>query len=309
MKKEANNNPLVSIGIPVVKSNFLKDAIISCLNQSYSRIEIIIQSNAKELYVKKEIRNIVKEINDTRIEFFETETQIPMVENWNQVLSKASGDFFAILCDDDSWDVNFIEEMISLSNKYPRANIFHSRVAFVDESSERFSVSPICPEYEDGLDFIYHRIAKFRSLFLSDFLVKKTPLIEIGGFVNLPDGWGSDDLTWFKLALRGGVGYSHLPLYNYRVSTLNVTNKGSIKNKLLAIERQYHLITNLMSSPEISHSDIRYLMILDKLKKYRGKRKGYFYEKKFVGYWLVPRLLAKILCFVWLYIYSKKHES
>jgi hypothetical protein len=45
-------------------------------------------------------------------------------------------------------------------------------------------------------------------MYLSDFVVKTESLKEINGFIDFPDGWGSDEFTWFKIAMNGGIAYT-----------------------------------------------------------------------------------------------------
>ena len=301
-------NPLVSVAIPVVKPQFLKQTIQSCLDQTYSKIEVIIQSNAKDSVVKREIRDIVEGFEDDRIRFFETVYQLPMIDNWNSLLSKAVGDLFTILCDDDFWHIDFIKELITLSLKYPKVDVFHTRVVFTSESGKYLALSQNCPEYEEGLDFIYHRVAGHRSTFLSDFIVRRKALLNLGGFISLPDGWGSDDLTWFSLVLKSGVCFCQRPLFNYRVSNANTTHNNNYYNKLSAIDLQYRYIKNLIERADIDKNDIRYQMIKSNLIKFRGNRKVHFYEKRLVSYWMINRFIAKVIAMAWLYAFRQKEE-
>ena len=66
-----NNNILVSVGIPVVKSIYLSSAIESCLNQKYTFLEIIILNNASTNEVGDEIELIVKKFDDKRLKYYE----------------------------------------------------------------------------------------------------------------------------------------------------------------------------------------------------------------------------------------------
>ena len=60
------NKSLVTIAIPAYKVEFLKEAISSALNQTYSNIElVIIDDNSPE-----NIDSIIKEFNDSRIHYY-----------------------------------------------------------------------------------------------------------------------------------------------------------------------------------------------------------------------------------------------
>jgi glycosyltransferase involved in cell wall biosynthesis len=290
---------LISIGLPIVKTNFLVKSIECCLNQTYKNIEIIVQNNGPNQKVKNEVREILNKFQDNRIKYFENENQIPMIENWNMTLEKASGKFFTILCDDDIWHKDFIHEMYSLSLKYPKSNIFHSRVALIDASDNLIRLSEICPEHESSLDFIYGRINGSRTFFLSDFLLRKKELIEIGGYISSPDGWGSDDLTYFNLAKHGGVAYSDKVYFKYRVSEFNITNNKNIKNKLKAIDHIHKSITQIIKSyKNLSEYDILIIkMIQTKLLNYKIIRKSHLLKTYFMDKFKLPKYLSLFLSF------------
>jgi len=217
---------LISIGLPVVKKEYFESALNSALDQTYPSVEIILLNNADDLSVKNHIAKIVKKYDGNRIFYYENEFQIPAVENWNKVLSYARGDYFVLFSDDDIYEPDFLAEMQDLFNKYPNADIAHCRVKIIDGDNNTIGYSPICPVYENVIDFIWHRFKGFRTQYASDFMMKTTKLKESGGFVDLPLAWGTDDATWFKLAKQNGIVYSNKVLCHWRCSNINISRRG-----------------------------------------------------------------------------------
>lgn len=291
---------LISIGLPVVKADFLKESLECCLNQSYDNLEIILLNNAGSHKTREEIRAIYQEFNSPKIIYLENEQQLPMIPNWNKTLEKANGEFFSLLCDDDKWDKDFLVRMHELTWKYPETNIFHSRVASINEKGEWLNIAQICPEFEDVYDFIYHRISGFRSMFLSDFMVRTNALRVIGGFYDMPDGWGSDDITWFKIAATGGIAYNSDVLFYYRVSDINISNKKGIGKKLQAIDLQHDAIIELLK--DIPANDefqkTKYQMILDRLKGFVSTKKMFLRKKDLQEKYKLPYSLALGLAYL-----------
>ena len=299
---------LVSIGLPIIKSEFLKKAIESCLIQTYTNFELIIQNNAKESIVKFKIKEIIDSFDDARISYFETEKQLPMVQNWSDTLKKFNGDFCTILCDDDKWHPDFIKEMLRLAKKFPSTNIFHARVVTIDQFDNKLSLSPLCPEFESGLDFLYHRMAGFRNNYLSDFIVRTDSLRKIGGFVDLPDGWGSDDITWFKIASKGGVAYSSRELFYYRDSPVNTSNDKSIQKKLHAIDHQYKEIQKIILDSSAENSVIRN-MLESQLLIFKDSRKCFLWEKRLQKKYKIPYPVAKFIAYIIRYVIRRKQRK
>jgi len=305
------NNPLISIGLPVVKHNFLDKSINSCLSQIYTNIEIIIVNNAKNNSIKNKIRSIVLKNKDKRIKYYENKTQIPMIQNWNLTLNYAHGEFFTILCDDDTWEEDFIAELYNLSLKYPSTNIFHSRVNYINERDEIIKKSRLCPEFETGLDLIYNRILikNYRELFLSDFLVKTKCLKKQNGFIDFPDGWGSDDITWFKIAINGGVAYSSKFLYNYRVNDLNVTNMLDISSKIYSINLQLEEIHKILNKDLLKKNDLE----IKKIKKIKNLlrlfaffKKMNLYKRNYIQRFKLPKFICIIIAVIKVILQKEK---
>lgn len=224
---------MISIGLPAIKSRFLSEAIKSVLDQKFSGFELIIYNDRSD----ENIRNVVKSFADQRIRYIEGECALPVVENWNRVFSYARGEYFILFSDDDRYHPDFLVEMDGLFSRYPGCDIFHSRVRKISESGKLQKLTALCPEFETGVEFIFHRMNGEREQFAPEFAVKTRKLKEIGGFVDLPLAWGSDDLTWFQLAVAGGIAYSTKPLVDWRQSPSQISETGDAEQRLLAIQK------------------------------------------------------------------------
>lgn len=230
------NTVFISIAIPIVKYKFLHKTIQSALDQKYDNFEIILLNNA----LIASDRNIIKEIclsyQDCRISYFENDSQLPPVENWNRILSLSKGVLFALLSDDDYYDQSLLAEINQLHSKYSDIEIFRFRSRIVDELNETIDYTSNYPEQETDIDFIWHRLSGYRKQFLSEFIVKREALIEIGGFVSFENAWGTDDATWIKIASRKGLIVStNKLLCNYRYSAQSITSSANAISKLNAI--------------------------------------------------------------------------
>lgn len=233
---------MISIGLPVVKPEFLSEAIRSVLDQTYQDFELIVVND----HSNERIQSVISSFHDPRIRYFEERKILPIVQNWNRVLSYARGEYFVLFADDDVYHPEFLQEMNLLSLRYPHCHIFHSRVAKINMSGKILSYTVECPEYETALDFIRQRLKGTREQFAPEFMVKTDKLRAIGGFADLPLAWGSDDLTWFQLAQGNGIGYSPKPLVCWRKSDTQVSVTGDISQRLLAVEQYQNWISKFL---------------------------------------------------------------
>ena len=216
--------PLVTIAIPAYKVGFLKEAISSALNQSYSNIELIIVDDCSP----ENIDAIVKEFSDSRIRYYRNDKNVGIQDpsiNWNECLEHAKGDFFALLCDDDTYEPSFIEEMLNLANTYPDVKVFRARARTIDEKNQVVNWYPSAPTFETCFDYMYQKLSGFRRQTISEFLYRTNYIKNLGGFSNAPRAWTADSLSIFKFAQANGIASTQKFLANYRESGNNISSK------------------------------------------------------------------------------------
>lgn len=271
---------MFSIGLPAYKSKFLKQAIDSILNQSYKDFELIIVNDASP----ENVKDIVNSFNDNRIKYYENEFnygKISVVKSWNKCLEYATGEYFIIFSDDDICDKQYLEEMRKLTLKYPETNLFHCRLATIDESNKILNVASICPEYERDFDFIWHRFKGIRLQAAPDFVIKTSELRKIGGFIDLPLAWGSDDLTWFKLAINKGVGYTYKVLVFWRQSEINISRIGCVDKRIEAIKEYDTWVNeNIIKNKNFSENLFYKILVKDYKVWIDNMKKGLMYFAK-----------------------------
>ena len=147
------NQPLVSIGVPAFKTVFLKEAITSLLRQTYTNIEVVIVNDCSPYPV----RDIVEQFGDSRIRYFENEKNVGKndpANNWNRCLEYSHGEYFCLLCDDDLYDPQFVESMLALAAKFPKTNVFRSRVSYINKDGEVTGFYPSSPVWETTIDYV-----------------------------------------------------------------------------------------------------------------------------------------------------------
>ncbi|MCK9205288.1 MAG: glycosyltransferase family A protein [Saccharofermentanaceae bacterium] len=264
---------MISIGLPAVKPAFLTDAIKSVLEQRYPDFELIIVNDRKD----ETIRRIAGSFSDKRIRYYEEDTILPIVKNWNRTLSYARGEYFILFSDDDLYHQDFLSELSGLAQRYPLCNLFHCRVNKLSLSGNVYTSTKICPEFESGLTFILQRLKNSREQFVPEFMVKTDKIKEQGGFVDLPLAWGSDDLTWFSLATDGGAAYCSKDLVYWRESTSQVSFSGSIPQRLIAVKEYQKWIKHFVETiPVKTEEEFKLLEQIKSLIPYNAENQKIF---------------------------------
>lgn len=222
-----------SICIPAFKSRYLKSCIESILQQTIRDFELIILNDCSP----EPIEAIVQQFEDNRIQYLQNDHNvgaIHLVENWNKCLSLAKGEYIMIMGDDDELEPDYLQEFSDLIATYPTLNVYHCRSKIIDDAGEVSMLTPACPSFEHVYDSIWHRLAQYRSNYISDFVYRVEPLRQQGGFYKLPLAWGSDDITAFIATGQQGIAHTNKPVFRYRSNALSITSTGNNLHKMEA---------------------------------------------------------------------------
>lgn len=219
-----------SITIPAYKQKFLYEAIESCLAQTYKDFELIIVDDASP----EDLKSIVEQFDDKRIRYYRNEKNcgaLNVVDNWNICLGYAKGDYVICMGDDDRLLPNCLEEYSMLMDKHPCLNVYHGMTEIIDENTMITGMQEPRPEREGMYSMISGRLRNCRQQYIGDWAFKRTALEHINGYVKMPMAWGSDDLTSYVLAKDSGVANTQVPVFQYRISNLTISNSGHQREK------------------------------------------------------------------------------
>jgi glycosyltransferase involved in cell wall biosynthesis len=111
-----NDAPLVSVLIPTYnRPEFLKQALRSAIEQTYTHTEILIQDNASDF----DIATLVSDFEDPRISFRRNEKNLGMALNWRALSLRAKGKYVAFLNDDDVWEKDYLSNLVEKLERTP----------------------------------------------------------------------------------------------------------------------------------------------------------------------------------------------
>lgn len=219
-----------SITIPAYKQKYLYEAIESCLAQTYKDFELIIVDDASP----EDLKSVVDRCQDSRIRYYRNEKNcgaLHVVDNWNICLGYTKGDYVICMGDDDRLLPNCLEEYSKLIDKYPDLDIYHGMTEIIDENGNVTNMQEARPEREGMYSMISGRLRNSRLQYIGDWLFKRTTLEQLNGYVNMPMAWGSDDLTAYTIAKNKGVANTQIPVFQYRISSLTISNSGHYREK------------------------------------------------------------------------------
>jgi glycosyltransferase involved in cell wall biosynthesis len=190
--------PLVSIGMPVYnRTEALRKALDSLLNQSYRNLEIIISNNSPD---NLEVVAILEEYSskDSRIKCTHQKKNIGVVANFKFVLAKASSDYFMWASDDDLWGESFIQKGLTFLLKNTQYKAWFCTVNNIDSYDReirkyngfsRFTSSK--SKTKDIIKYLFEpEILGKANIIYSIYRIKELNKVIDSYFIN--NAWGSD---------------------------------------------------------------------------------------------------------------------
>ena len=136
--KKFNYNPLISIIIPVynVDRKYLQECLESVLNQSYKNYEICIADDCStNLETIETLKEYEKKYKQIKIVYRKENGHI--VEASNSALSLATGEFIALLDNDDIIETDALYEIVKLINENKNVDMIYTDEDKLDLNGKR----------------------------------------------------------------------------------------------------------------------------------------------------------------------------
>ena len=236
------HNPLISVLIPVynTKPEYLKECIDSVLNQTYKNFEVCIandkSTNIDTINALKEYKNVdkIKIVNRTENGNISAAT--------NSALELASGEFIALLDNDDVLDENALYEVVKVLNKDKEIDFIYT-----DEDKISLNGNYYFPNFKPSFspdtllseNYICH---------LS--VIRKEIVDSLNGFRSEFDGAQDHDLFLRVSERTDKIHHISKILYHWRESTNSTAL--NINNKVYALEVGKKVIEDALKRRKIS---------------------------------------------------------
>jgi glycosyltransferase involved in cell wall biosynthesis len=192
----------VSIVLPVYNgSRYLRQAIESCLKQTYKNIELIIVDDGST----DETPEIIQSYKDQRINYIKHKENQGVPHALNTGFYHATGEYLTWTSDDNLYDKKAIEKMLSFLKNKNLEFVYCDYYWFEDDNLQNLRLTklpdkPIMEKQNDvGACFLYSKKVK-----------------EVVGDFN-PDFILAEDYEyWIRVSQKFSMGHLNKPLYFYR---------------------------------------------------------------------------------------------
>ena len=226
--------PLVSIIIPMYNAElFIKETILSVINQTYRNIEILViddKSKDKSPEIVADMQKI-----DNRIKYIKLEKNEGVANARNIGINKSNGRFIAFVDSDDLWKKNKLESQIKfmLKNNYGFTFTAYEYMSEDSKPMNKVIYTKPCVDYKGLLDG--------NCIGCSTVVIDKNIIPNI----EMPRVRHEDYVTWLSILKLGHKAYGldeNLGYYRKLKNSLS-------GNKIQAAKWTWNIYTNIEKLP------------------------------------------------------------
>ena len=219
--------PKISVIMSVYNESVeeLTKSIGSIINQTYSNIEfIIINDNPNN----NNIKVAVKKANDSRILYYENETNLGLIKSLNRAITFATGDYIARMDADDISKPNRLKDelMYMIDNKI---DLLGSFIEVIDENDIVQKKIMKFPKKKHQIEFF---MRWGNCLAHPTWLVKKEVYKNLKGYRNVPN---CEDYDFLLRAISYGYTIGNIPKVelSYRVRKNGISKSHEAEQYIL----------------------------------------------------------------------------
>jgi glycosyltransferase involved in cell wall biosynthesis len=216
-------NPKVSILVATYNGEeYLHKQLDSIINQTHENLEIIIQDDGSTDNTLRILEEYAA--NDSRIHVSQNKSNLGIVQNFYDLISKSKGEYIAISDQDDIWEIDKIEILLNNISNY--SLIYTDSELIKDDDSpwgttllKRLGYAPKSGRFLIDL-FTENTISGHACLFKADL---KNLILE-SQELSLHQDYMYDQLIGTIASFNDGVTYYDRPLTRHRIHESNNHN-------------------------------------------------------------------------------------
>jgi len=280
---------------------FIKQAIDSMLNQSYSNFELLIADDCS----KDSTKTIIDSYTDKRIKRFHNDVNLGYLKASNKLFKQCTGQLITFQDADDYADLTRLEKLVDFLDKNEKVSVIGSNVIKVDENGV-FRPQTNFPEVHDD---IVRNFENYKIVFTGSALMLRKEVIDKYGIYNeYFDRIGSEDTYWFSNVMqRMKVANLPAPLYYYRINSNSVTSTHKNPKAFVGHDLIVHLLKQRIKGKEdfiksgnwkAADTCVKFIMILKAMAKNKinslFKFMGLFFTHPIIGMQFTREFFAKL---------------
>ena len=194
--------PDLAIVIPAYKSTYLSQTLDSIANQTDKRFHLYIGDDCSPYDLESIVRQYEEKISITYKRFDTNIGGKDLVSQWERCIALIQNESYIwLFSDDDTMDTNCVESFYRYVSVYPEEQLFHFNVNMIDSMvGGKINSLPEFPEKMSAGEYLESKLKGRVVSFVVEFIFSRNLYITVNRFQNFDLAWGSDFITWLKMA-------------------------------------------------------------------------------------------------------------
>lgn len=240
-----NPKPL-AIVIPAYKSAFLEQALESIACQSDKNFRLYIGDDCSQQKLEEIVAKYQNRIDLVYHRFENNLGGHDLVAQWERCIAMTEGEpYIWLFSDDDVVDSDCVTRFNLLPVDIKENSIIHFDVRVIDENSNLVEECPTFPAKLNAESYLNEKLHGNIVSYVVEFIFPRKIYEDVGGFQNFDLAWGSDFMTWIKMAAKASNGIVTISdsssKVNWRKSGENISPN---KSREIVIRKNKSLIEN-----------------------------------------------------------------
>lgn len=257
----------LAIVIPAYKATFLKETLESIALQTDKRFHLYIGDDCSPYNLSE----IVDEFKDRiPLTYHRFETNMggkDLVGQWERCITMTQGEpYIWLFSDDDVMEPRCVESFHNHKDSNPNDELIHFNIKRIDEfDNGKIIELPIFTPKMSAGEFLEAKLTGRIISFVVEFIFSRRLYERVGGFENFDLAWGSDFMTWLKMACVSKCGIKTIKgencKVNWRYSDENISPDKShpiLVRKIKALIQNAVFIKNLMKKHPEEFAPLKY---------------------------------------------------
>lgn len=220
----------LAIVIPAFKAEFLDRALASLHGNDLARCRIYISDDGSPQAIAPIVERWRQRLPLQYHRFNQNLGASSLVAHWNRSVRLSHEPWVWLPGDDDELEPGCVQAVLGRidADGDATADLYRFNVVQIDASSAVSRDLPAYPPVLTASAFVRHRLEGSLASFAPEYVFRRAAWDAIGGFLDFPLAWCSDDATWTLLARGSGIRTVDGPRVRWRYSGLNISSHNAV---------------------------------------------------------------------------------
>jgi glycosyltransferase involved in cell wall biosynthesis len=216
----------IAIVIPAYKPDFLTATLQSIAQQRQKNFRVYVGDDDSPANLQVICQPFSQQFDLQYVRFETNWGQTNLVGHWNRCVQLTSEPWVWLFSDDDLMEPACTARLQqAIDQPGTGAEVFHFNVTKIDGSGAVLAQLPDFAPQLSARAFALARLQFALESFAPDFVFSRAAFDRLGGFVDFPLAWCSDDASWVAMADSRGICTLDGPRVHWRLSGQNISAK------------------------------------------------------------------------------------